>query len=138
VNNKALQTKKSAVKRRKPGKIADTHRIIQREEILDGAVTLIRTTKSGQYWLAREEYHDLRGKIRSGNKIFSITAKELVTDFIKFKANEAKSDIITEGRVISGSTFFQKGIFNHNNASDIAKSLYLSRVAKVKIGKIHK
>jgi hypothetical protein len=26
-------------------------------------------------------------------------------------------------RLISGSTFFQKGIFNHNNASDIAKSL---------------
>ena len=39
---------------------------------------------------------------------FSITAKELVADFIKFKTNEAKSHLITEGRVSTITTSLNK------------------------------
>jgi integrase len=126
VNNKALKLPEPSVKSRKQRKNADTHRITERIEILEGAVTVIRTTKSGQFWsmscwvkqegkcyrkslrtknreeaveLAREEYFRLMGDIRVGNKIFSRKAEELVKDFIKYKTEQAHVQIITLGRV---------------------------------------
>ncbi|MCD8525849.1 MAG: tyrosine-type recombinase/integrase [Alphaproteobacteria bacterium] len=126
MNNESLTTTKTSKPRKKRGKESDSHRIVQEFEILDGAVKLIRTTKSGQFWsmscwlreegkcfrrslrtknkdeaveLAREKYFQLKADIKSGNAIFSKTAEELVQDFIKYKTEEAAAGIITEGRV---------------------------------------
>lgn len=135
MNNKASQALKSSAKRKKQRKKADSHSMTDRYKILDERITVFRTTKSGLYWsmscwlkeegkayrrslrtknkdeateLATDQYFKLLANIQSGNKIFAITAKELVADFIKFKANEAKSHIITEGRVSTITTSLNK------------------------------
>ena len=126
MNDKNLKTSTPTKRRTKPKKKIDSHRIVDECEILDGAVKLIRTTKSGQFWsmscwlreegkcfrrsmrtrnldeakeLARDKYFELKSDIRSGHRIFSKTAEELVNDFVKYKQDEAYTGIITEGRV---------------------------------------
>ncbi|MCB9988117.1 MAG: hypothetical protein H6868_02145 [Rhodospirillales bacterium] len=126
MNNQSPEPQKQPAKRTKRKKKDNSHRIVDECEILDGEVKLIRTTKSGQFWsmscwlreegkcyrrsmrtrnldeakeLAREKYFQLKADIRSGNRIFTKTAEELVQDFIKYKTEEAKAEMITFGRV---------------------------------------
>jgi integrase len=135
VNNQAQKARKTSRTRGKSTKTKDTHRIAERYEILDGAVDIIRTTKSGQFWsmscwlknegkcyrrslrtknleeakeLAREMYFRLQGDIRAGNRIFTVTAKEFVDAFIKHKADEANAGLITHGRVQTIKTSLNK------------------------------
>lgn len=117
------KTKKTSKKSRSN---KDTHSITESCEILDGVAKVIRTTKSGNFWslscwikeegkcfrrslhtrnldeakeLARHKYFELKADIRSGNRIFSKSAKELVTSFVKHKQEEADAGIISQGRV---------------------------------------
>ncbi|MGB4107660.1 MAG: tyrosine-type recombinase/integrase [Alphaproteobacteria bacterium] len=126
VNNQSLSIQKPAVSRKKRMKKDNSHRIVDEVEILDGEVKVIRTTKSGQFWsmscwlreegkcyrrslrtrnldeakqLARDQYIQIKGDLKSGNRIFTKTAEELVQDFINHKTEEAKAGLITEGRV---------------------------------------
>lgn len=107
-------------------KTKDSHSITESYEILDGAVKVLRTTKSGNFWsmscwlreegkcyrkslrtknleeakeFARERYFELKADIKAGNAIYSKTAQELVDEFIQHKTNEANANIITHERV---------------------------------------
>ncbi|MCE7887742.1 MAG: hypothetical protein DYH13_09630 [Alphaproteobacteria bacterium PRO2] len=131
MNNRSQIAQKTSKKRSKSAKTKDSHRIVESYELLDGAVTVIRTTKSGRFWsmscwlreegkayrrslrtknleeakeLARDQYFKLKADIQYGNRIFSKTAEELVKDFIKYKSDEAKSGLITQGRVSTITT----------------------------------
>jgi len=139
VNNQVLRLKKTSKKRAGSSKDKDGHRIVEDYKLLDGAVSIIRTTKSGSFWsmscwlrqegkcfrkslrtknkeeaiqLAREEYFKIQGNIRAGNKIYSITARELVDAFVKYKADQAKSGFITDGRVITIRISLNKWFLN--------------------------
>lgn len=140
VNNQGQKASISSKERAKPGKSKDPHKIAERYEVLDGAVTVIRTTKSGQFWsmscwlkdenkcyrrslrtknleeakeLARDQYFKLQGDIRAGNRIFSKTAQELVDEFVKHKTAEANSGLITHGRVTTIRISLNKWFLNY-------------------------
>ena len=93
MNNQDQEAQKTSKKRGKSTKSKDTHRIVKHYELLDGAVKIIRTTKSGQFWsmscwlkdegkcyrrslrtknteeakeLARDQFFKLQGDIRAG------------------------------------------------------------------------
>lgn len=151
MNNKVSQAKNPPAKRRKQRKKAEGHSITERYEILDGAVTVIRTTKSGQFWsmscwlkqeskcyrkslrtknkeeaieLARDQYFKLMGDIRAGNRIFSKKAKEIVEDFVKHKKSEADAGFITQERVKTIQTslkWFLKFVGENTSAEKISK-----------------
>lgn len=135
MNNKVSQAKKPSVKRTRQRNKADGHSMTDSYKILDERVTVFRTTKSGLNWsmscwlkeegkayrrslrtknkdeatqLATEQYFKLLANIHSGNRVFSTTAKELVKDFIKFKTEEAKSELISQGRVSTIKTSLNK------------------------------
>lgn len=128
MGDEVLKTRKSSKKAVVSSKNKNAHSIVEDYKLLDGAVSILRTTKSGNFWqmscwlreegkcfrkslrtkdkeqavqLAREEYFKIQGNIRAGNKIYSSTTRELVDEFVKHKADEAKSGLITEGRVIT-------------------------------------
>ena len=49
--------------------------------------------------LAEKEYLDLRARIQSGQAIFQPKLKEIVQDYIEYKALDVDSGLITEGRL---------------------------------------
>ena len=98
----------------------------EEHDICDGAVKLIRTKQSGDVWQLRtwihkekkylkkslrvkslEEakekgrllYYTLMGKIESGQKLFTITAGELVSKYTDYQQDRVDASFITKGRL---------------------------------------
>jgi len=129
------------------------HKLTEKHPILDGAAKVVRTTKSGGFWslsywiteeskylrkslhtrnleeakeLGREKYFEIKADIKSGNKIFSKTAEQLVNDFIKHKKDEADAEIITHERVetirISLNKWFLKYVGHKKRLEKITRN----------------
>lgn len=130
MNNKDSKKKKPPGKRRKQRKSADGHRMTESYKLLD-EIMVFRTTKSGPYWsmsfwlqkekkayrrslrtknlddaksLAKRQYFKLMADAEAGRTIFPKKAKELVAEYIKYKAAEADADHISQGRVKTVTT----------------------------------
>lgn len=94
-------------------------------DICDGAVKLIRTKQSGDVWQmrcwihaekkyikkslrikdleqakekGRLEYYTMMGKVQAGQKLFTITAKELVEKYLDYQLDRVEGGFITKGR----------------------------------------
>ena len=100
----------------------------EEHDICDGAVKILRTKQSGQVyqmrcWISQEKkyikkslrtknledakdkgrqlYYSMMGKIDSGQKLFSITAKELVEKYLGMQQDRVDGGFITKGRQIT-------------------------------------
>ena len=98
---------------------------VDEHDICDGAVKLLRTKQSGDVWQMRcwitEEkkyikkslrtkdletakekgrtlYYTMMGKINAGQKLFTITAKELVEKYLQMQQDRADGGFITQAR----------------------------------------
>lgn len=104
-------------------------------KLLDDDLTVFRYPRGGNYWqfefwikeerkmfrrstktrnledaitIAKECYFHVRHDIKFGNKIFSKTTQELVSDFLKHKIAEANAGIIVKARVSTIKTTLTK------------------------------
>lgn len=103
----------------------------EEHDVCDGAVKLIRTKQSGEVWQmrcwihaekkylkkslrtksleeakekARQIYYATMGKIDAGQKIFTITASDLVEKYTQYQQDRVDGGFITAGRLVTIKT----------------------------------
>lgn len=111
VDNSVSKSKKASQVLAPTRKNSDSHRITERHELMDGAVTVIRTTKSGNFWSMscwlREERKCYRRSLHTKNleeaKAF---ARE---EYIRINEQEYKISFFISGISRNNFSFFRQG-----------------------------
>jgi integrase len=103
-----------------------THQITQQHDVLGGKAIIFRASVSGDVWQfrcwikeeqkylrktlgtrdratalkrAEELYLQIYADIKSGKRLFGITLGELVNEYLKWRAEDVRAELITQGRL---------------------------------------